>query len=209
MEAATQTQSIQQSIPPQPEAEEFGVHQIGVAPTLASQTEVENRAVEFFIVFVAAEVNRHDAGMAFGQSVLDLREEIKSSGDRNFMERLKELGISYEKARYWMAKVEGKRTNRHKEEQEPADEEEPIFGWDSALQKLEALSDDVEMLIKSELVGSDVLVKPLRQLGDLLGCLILFKGGKNERLLQRKRPDGSSVAEGADEGRTDSTGGGR
>jgi hypothetical protein len=206
MEETTQTQSILQD----PEAKS------GVAPDLAPQTDAEKKVVDYSKAlaaddkdFVASATKRHDTGMKFGQAVIDLREEIRSSHGRDFKKRLDQLGISYEKARYWMAKVEGKRTNRHKGEQEPADEEEPIFNWDSALQKLEALRDDVEMLMKSELVGSDVLVEPLRQLGGLLGCQILSKGGENERLLQRERPDGSSVAEGADEGRTDSTGGGR
>jgi hypothetical protein len=151
---------------------------------LAPQTEAEKKAVESFKAFEIVNVKREAAGTYFGQAMIELREEIKSSHGRNFTKRLEQLGISYEKARYWMAKIEGKETGRHKAK------EDPISDWDAALQKLEALRDAVEMLVKSEPDGSDVLVKPLRQLGDFIGCQIISKGEEDERLLQRKRPEG-------------------
>jgi hypothetical protein len=177
---------------------EFGVHQIGVAP----ETETEKELVESYKTFEAIDVKREAAGTYFGEKVVQLREEIKARGDRNFMARIKQLGISQAKARYWMDKIDGKDPDRHKAK------EDPIFDWDTALQKLEALRDAVEMLMQSELVGSDVLVDPLRQLGDLIGYQIVAKGGEND-LLQRKGSDGSSVAEETDEGKADSSGSGR
>jgi hypothetical protein len=69
-----------------------------------------------------------------------------------------------------MDKIDGKDPDRHKAKVDP------IFDWDVALQKLEALRDAVKMLMESELVGSEILVDPLRQLGELLGCQIISKG---------------------------------
>jgi hypothetical protein len=180
------------------EESEFGVHQIGVAP----ETDAEKKAVESYRAFKAVDVKWQADGTYFGQAMIELREEIKSSHGRNYRKRLDQLGISYEKARYWMAKIEGKETDRHKAK------EDPISDWDSALQRLEALRDAVDMLMKSEPDGSDALVEPLRQLGVLLGCKIVSKGGENG-VLQRERPDGGSVAEETDEGRANSAGCGR
>ena len=53
-----------------------------------------------------------DEGMQFGQAVIGLRDEIKANHSRNFKARLQELGITYAKARYWMAIAEGKEINR-------------------------------------------------------------------------------------------------
>ena len=182
---------------------------IGATPNLAPQTEAEKKFAECFKAFeecdkgfVAAAAKRHDAGMKFGQAAIELREEIRSRGDRNFMERLNQLG-SYEKARYWMAKIEGKETDRHKEH------EEPPFDWEVAVMQLKALNDRVQMLKKSKPVGRGALDGLLTSLVDLLGYQIVSKGGENEYLLQRVRPVCGSVAEGADGGRADSARSGR
>jgi hypothetical protein len=204
MEATTQTQSI----PQKPEAEISGV-----APLSAEQAELERKGIELLKALLEieqeGEAKREIAGTDFGHVMLELRECIKAAGSRDFKARLKELGISYEKARYWIAKVQGKQTNRHKPPEEPIEDEgEFPFDWDSAVAQLEALKNAVFMLMKSELVGSDAFVETLRQLSGLFCYQIVPKGGEND-LLQRVRPDGSSVAEGADEKRADSAGSGR
>ncbi len=81
------------------------------AKTHTAETAVERKAVECYGVLAVAELG-FTPGREFGQAVLDLRDEIKKNGSRNFMTRLEELGIPYAKARYWMAIVEEKPINR-------------------------------------------------------------------------------------------------
>src|SRR5436853_5177837 len=85
---------------------------LGVTPNLAApNTRVESRAVECFAALEAAERD-FKQGREFGEAAIELRAEIKASGARSWMERLEQLGISYEKARYWIAVAEGKPTQR-------------------------------------------------------------------------------------------------
>lgn len=140
----------------------------------APKTDAEKKAVWCFAALQSAEGKCHDTGMEFGKAVIELHDEIKASGDRDFMARLKQLGITYEKARYWMAKIEGKPTDRHKS----ASQEKP-FDWKAAEAWLEALRDKVRILRQSEPIGGNILVAPLASLAELLGCQIVTKGGEN------------------------------
>jgi hypothetical protein len=200
---------MQETNPTSPTEDQNPATKSGVAPNLAPQTDAEKKYAECFKAFqerdkgfVEAAAKRHDTGMKFGQAAIELREEIKSSGDRNFTKRLEQLG-SYEKARYWMAKIEGKETDRHKAQ------EEPTFDWEVAVMQLKALNDRVQMLKKSMPVGRGALGGLLTSLVDLLDYQIVSTGGENEYLLQRVRPVCGSVAEGTDGGRVDSSGSGR
>lgn len=149
--------------------------EFGVAPNL---TDIEKRAVDLFGQFQAAERDRLSVGIAFGHAVAALRDE---TGHGEWMPRLKELGISYDKARYWMAKAEGKPTDRHKtdseaEEQEPEAQENPVLDWESVLDHLEAVKNEVYMLRQAQPAGGGVLAGPLASLADLLGYAIVKKG---------------------------------
>jgi hypothetical protein len=150
--------------------------EIGVTPNSAApNTEAEKKAVECFKALQEIEGKHLDAGNEFGQAMVALRDEIKESGDRDFLARLEELGISYEKARYWMAKVEGKSTDRHRPQARPA------LDWENARAMLEDLRDDVHMLKQdAELPdGSDLLAGPLASLAGLLGYKLEKTGGDN------------------------------
>src|ERR1035441_463640 len=74
------------------------------------RTELEKRAVECFRALEQAEQD-FEPGLQFGQAMIDLREEMAHG---QWMLRLKELGITYPKARYWMAIVEKKPIGRGK-----------------------------------------------------------------------------------------------
>lgn len=160
-------------------------------------SEAEKKAVKCFAAFTKVEDAFHKAeeafnatGKAFGQAVVELREEIKASGDRDFMARLELLGISYAKARYWMDAVEGKPMNRHKKEL-PKEQnvpiglsprvERPAFDWNAALARLENLRDDIYILKQSQPDGSELLVAPLKTLAETVGYQLqpIWKGGNN------------------------------
>jgi hypothetical protein len=154
--------------------------EFGAAPNL---TETEKKAVDLFGQFQAAERDRLSVGIAFGHSVVALRDEIKAKHSRDFMARLKELGISQEKARYWMAKAEKKPTDRHKtdsdadaQERETDTQGSVVLDWESVLDHLEAVKNEVYMLRKARQAGSDVLAGPLASLADLLGYTVVKKG---------------------------------
>jgi hypothetical protein len=104
------------------------------------------------------------------------------------MPRLKELGISYEKARYWMAKAKGIPTDRHKPDsadsadevrEEPDMREKPAFDWNAAFDRLEALKNEIYMLKQSEPTGAGQLAEPLASLADLLGYELTTKKGED------------------------------
>jgi hypothetical protein len=148
--------------------------QFGVTPNSEPETEAEIRAVE---TFTALEKEEKDfkPGIEFGRAMIALRAEIKTSGDRNWIERLEQLGISYEKARYWIAVVEGRPTQRGK-----AKKQEPAFDWDIAADQLAELKNRIWSLKQSKPVneGSNI-VASLISLADLLGYELKSKGGDN------------------------------
>jgi hypothetical protein len=138
----------------------------------APKTETERRVVETFNALERAE-SEFNPGVEFGKAVIELRKEIKATGRGKWMERLNQLGITYAKARYWIAVVEGEPINRGK----VADAEKPAWDWNAALAKLEQLVDQVEMLKRGDPDGSMVLDKPLEQLAEILGWRLVEKEG--------------------------------
>jgi hypothetical protein len=186
----------------------------GLKPNSALQTDAERKAVELFKALEAAE-REFDPGIEFGRAVIELRTEIKASGDRNFMARLKQLGITYEKARYWIAVVEGKPTQRGKPKasaQAQTQAEEPDSEWSATVAKLREAIDEIDLLKRGgEPVGDDTELKEAaRDLAEILGCELMDKGEDNEaHLLQRARPNGSKMVEETDGKRADIAGGGR
>ena len=162
------------------ETSEFGAEtEFGATPNSDGQrTFAEEKAVKCFALLQHAEGKCDDAGKEFGQAMIELREEIKASGDRDFIKRLKELGISYEKARYWMAKFEGKPTDRHKEGS-PKTQEMPAFDWGAAIARLDDLKDDVCMLKKSRPEVDGQFIESLSALAENLGHELVPKDGGN------------------------------
>lgn len=153
------------------EEPEFGASHQNCAD---QQTDVEKKAVECFKALLEAEKTERkalDAGIEFGKAILELHDEIAASGTRDWMDRLKQLDISYETARYWMAKVKGEPTDRHKKPQD-----KPGFDWEAALARLEKLRDDVIIHKPRQPEGSDILFDPLADLAGALGWEIT-KGG--------------------------------
>ena len=155
---------------------------LGVTPNLAApNTRVESRAVECFAALEAAERD-FKQGREFGEAAIELRAEIKASGARSWMERLEQLGISYEKARYWIAKVKERPTDRHK----PASAEEPakfdsaaankpLPDWDTKLDELKRAVDQVHMLGPGE--RNDAEIKEVAaDLAEIVGCRLVAKG---------------------------------
>ena len=125
-----------------------------------------------------------DEGMQFGQAVVDLRDEIKANHGRNFKARLQELGITYAKARYWMAIAEGKEINRGGNAKEkavstPTPDWDPATDWDAATDRFEKLSGAIADLYRSEPDGSEGLIEVLHDLANELGYELVKKGGVN------------------------------
>jgi hypothetical protein len=149
---------------------EFGVTPNSETPNTAA----EKRAIKCFAALEAAERNFRE-GVEFGEAVIELRAEIKASRDRNWMERLEQLGITYEKARYWIAVVEGRPTQRGK----AAKAHVPAWDWDAALAKLKPLVDEIDMLKRRQPVGGSALVGELKKLAEILGYGLVAKGGDN------------------------------
>lgn len=175
--------------------------EVGATP---NYTEVEERAVAAFKTLENAEL---EFGMAFGEAIIALRAEVKANG-RNWMKRLKQLGITYEKARYWIAMVEGKPTDRHKKVGATPNSE--MFDWDAALDRLKQLTDEVELLKKREPLGNSKLFGELEKLADILGYSLIKNGEFNEtRVLQREQQTRGGLAQGAHVGGSNSGGSGR
>jgi hypothetical protein len=133
------------------------------------RTEAEKKAVSAFEALQQAEGRRGELGNKFGHAMVKLRDEIRTHGSRDFLKRLKELGITSDTARYWMDKVGGKPTDRHKDSPKPQ-QQRSAFNWDAAVARLEDLRDDVEMHKKSQPEGIDILFKPLAGFAVVLGC---------------------------------------
>jgi len=134
-------------------------------------TDAEKKAVECFAALEVAERNFTE-GLEFGRAVIEIRTEIKSSGGKNWMQRLEELGITYAKARYWIAVVEGKPAQRSKTKAQ-----EPALDWDTALAKLKPLVDEIEIIKRRKPVGSTILEGELIKLAEILGYELVKSGG--------------------------------
>jgi hypothetical protein len=152
---------------------------IGATPN----SDAERRALQSFVQLQAAEADCRSVGLAFGHAVVALREEIKTKRGRDFMERLKQLGISQEKARYWMAKAERKKTNRHKD----ADEKKP-FTWEDAADQLNKLVRKASVLgfrsPKNEAAFAENMMAQAKGLMDEAKK----RRGHAQGVLQRKQP---------------------
>jgi hypothetical protein len=185
-------------------------------PDLAPETDAERKGVECFVALEGAEL-MFRPGIEFGEAMIALRKEIKATSGRNWMLRLKQLGITYEKARYWIAVVEGRPTQRGKpkasaQAQVSALAQEPDSQWRATVARLREAIDEIDLLRRGgEAVGDDTELKEAaRDLAEILGYKLMDKGEDNEaHLLQRVRPECGGVAERADEERADSAGGGR
>jgi hypothetical protein len=147
------------------------VAKFGAAPNL---TAAEERAVKCFEALQEAE-SEFVEGREFGQAVLNLHDEIKASGGRNFIARLKQLGITYEKARYWMSVVEGRPTHRGN----AGAAKERTLDWGEATVRFKKLKDDIYMLKQSQPGGSKDIIGPLHSLAEILGYQLVPKGGTN------------------------------
>jgi hypothetical protein len=141
----------------------FGAHQI---------SEKEKRAVECFAALQKAEQN-FKPGIEFGEAMIELRNEIEASGGRNWIARLKQLRITYEKARYWMNVVEGNEDrNRRAKKEEPAPRQHT---WETATAEFKPLADAIIMLKQREpLKGGDIVGK-LHSLVDAFGYRLVVK----------------------------------
>jgi hypothetical protein len=142
----------------------------------AALSGAERRAVDCFERLEKAE-RSFDEGMQFGQAVIDLRDEIKANHRRNFKARLEELGITYAKARYWMAIAEGREINRGTAKEKAASTSAP--DWDAATDRFEKLSGVIADLYHSQPDGSEGLIEVLHDLADELGYELVKKGGVN------------------------------
>ena len=110
-------------------------------------------------------------GIEFGKAARDLRDSIKSRGDKNWMDQLKRLGISYEKARYWIAVVEGRPTQRKKAK-------EPVSDWEATMAKLKEAVDEVAIM-RGDAAADDSLKEMVAELAEIVGCKLVQLGGDN------------------------------
>jgi hypothetical protein len=182
--------------------------QIGIPHQIsAPETEAERRAVDCFKALKAAEESC-DEGFEFGRAIIALRDEIKASRKRDWMERLEQLGVTYEKARYWMAKVEEKPTQRGGTKAKKKPNAPELSDWEAKLDELWRAVEQIHHLDPDK--RDDVeLKKVAADLADLLGCELAEKGTNEARLLQREQQARGGDAAAADEKRADSGGGGR
>jgi hypothetical protein len=131
--------------------------------------DAERRVVECFTALQAADDKAHGAGMEFGKALIKMRAEAKHG---EWLSRLDALGISRERGRHWMAKVEGKPTDRHKK----AEQEAPVFDWVAALARLKQLTDEVEMLKRDKPVGSSLLHGQVEVLAEIVDYKLTKEG---------------------------------
>lgn len=172
--------------------------EIAAAANSKPQTDTEKKAQELFKALEEAEFS-FAPGIEFGFTMIALREERKASGDKNWMLRLEELGISYAKARYWMTVAEGKPIHRGK----PKVSEKRSLK--QMLAKLGEAIDEIDRESRgNEQVRDDAELK--KQVGNLMEIL----GGDNEEdLLQRKQCPRCGLVKRVDEEKSDSTGSSR
>ncbi len=161
----------------------------------SSQFEGANTDAERKVVKCFAEVEI--AGREFGQAVIELRDEIKENGSRNFMARLEELGIPRGQARYWMALVEGKPIHRGKAKQAAGAQEKPTVDWredwPAVTVRFRVLADAVIMLEQQQPEGCESFIGELKNLAEILGYELRPKR-REIGLLQREQPGGGGVA---------------
>jgi hypothetical protein len=151
------------------------VTELGATPNLIEAAE--ERARKCSIRFERAENDRDRLGHEFGEALVALRSMATYGDWDDYLDR---LGISRDKARYWMAKAAGKRTDRHAKKPDAGKSDSmsvqempalrcPLFSWASLRTSFLQLADDAAILANSQPQGSDVLIEPLRHLADTLG----------------------------------------
>lgn len=135
-----------------------------------ANSDVERKVIECFGALEKAELNFR-AGQEFGRAVVQMRDEMKKNGNRSFMKRLEELDVSYAKARYWAAIVEGKPINRGKAKKDvlpkdvstPGRAENPTMewreDWDVATAQFRKAADIISMLAQTEREGRETFIR--------------------------------------------------
>ena len=174
---------------------------VAAKPAIA-KTDIERKVVKCYGVLEIAELN-FTPGREFGKAVIELRDEIKKNGRRNFMTRLKELAIPYAKARYWMAIVEEKPIHRGKAkhaakagDSAKAQEKATVAwqeDWSAAKARFKQVTDAVIVLVERHPERRESFIGELRNLVEFLGYELRPKRGEIG-VLQRVQPTGSGVA---------------
>jgi hypothetical protein len=146
----------------------------------------ENEAVNQARALEVAEGSLETVGRAFGEAMLVLR---KATKNKDWMQRLKRLGINYHKAYYWINVVEGKSNNRHKRyEQDDVVLHKPrrsggssssraALSWEDAASRLNSLIDDIAELSAIEPAGKESLRETLERFAVLLGFTLVSQEG--------------------------------
>jgi hypothetical protein len=147
--------------------------------------DAENEAITKAKALEANEGNLETAGRAFGEAILALRKVTKR---KDYMVRLERLGISYDKARYWLNVVEGKSNDRHRRYFE-----EPVgvtpnrrksrgssapkpADWPDLSLKLDRLVETIASLHSQNPASDETLLKPVERLAALLGYTLVPVG---------------------------------
>jgi hypothetical protein len=167
----------------------------------AAATPTEKKVVKCFAVLMKAELSLRRPGKEFGKAVIELRDEVKKNRSGEWMKRLKELGIPYAKARYWMAIAEGKPIHRGKAKQGASVEaqEKPKVDWredwGATTARFREAAGSVIMLVERQPERREAFIGELEILADSLGYeLKAKKKGTTNGVLQRVRPEAGGVA---------------
>ncbi len=144
--------------------------EIGVTPNpIGGITTVEKRAVACYIALKEAIGER---GVKFGEAMIDLRKQVDDSNSKDWMGTLKRLEISYETARYWIAVVKKKPTDRHKKEKvkEPS-------SWQASVGRVKAAVDELRMMVRSNEAGDyESLLRYAEELAEIVGRKLVTRG---------------------------------
>ena len=143
----------------------------------------EEKAQKCSIALDRAENDRERLGLELGRALIELRDKVKHG---QWAIKLAQLGISEEKARYWMTKAEGGNPNRHKKEEQaepskaetPEAEAEPkkaFTSWEALSRELNALAGYAYILKNSQPV-SESFITELTKLAERMGFKIEPRG---------------------------------
>jgi hypothetical protein len=136
--------------------------------------QIDNAKKKAAACFSALEKAEQDfrPGIEFGRAMTALRKEVKAAKGLNWMTVLEELGIPYETARYWMAKVEGKPTDRHSKKADSVDWRED---WTKATARFHEVADAIIMLTDNQPDGCEPFKGELMNLAEVLGYELKVK----------------------------------
>jgi hypothetical protein len=132
--------------------------EVGATPTSEEITLAEAKVVECLIILDRADNEHGRAGLEFGRALIVVREKKKAAGDRDWMAFLDLARISRDKARHWMAKAEGKPTDRHakkeaKAESQSAQPKNTLASWERIAGELKVVVDHALILQNSQPVS--------------------------------------------------------